>query len=266
LRPTVNEGRSFVSVGETLSQARRNVGLSLDDVAADTRIRASLIAAIERDDFDPCGGAVYARGHLRSIAKVLGIDAAPLVAEFDATHDLDLPSVANAVSPQPTDTDLLARTEHRGRPNWTVAMVMALAAICVFALVGLIVSHSHGGKSPKNVAQSQGPGPQASTPVSPPPTTIAEVPASKATMEVRVLASSTWIEVTTHNGSHVLFEDTLPAGTRKLFTSHGGLGYVIGNAPAVDLVVNGHDIGTPPSQGSVARGTIDPGAATVQQA
>jgi cytoskeleton protein RodZ len=267
MRPPVNEGRSFVSVGETLSHARRGLGLSLDDVAADTRIRASLIAAIERDDFDPCGGAVYARGHLRSIARVLGIDPVPLVAEFDATHEVDLPSVATTVSPQPTDSDLLARTQHRGRPNWTIAMVVALAVICVFALVGLLVSNSGGGNSPKrDTAQSQGPGPQISSPASPPPTTIAELPATKATMVVRVLASSTWLEVTTHNGSHVLFEDTLPAGSHKLFTSHGGLGYVIGNAPVVDLVVNGHDIGTPPSEGSVARGTVDPGAATVQQA
>jgi cytoskeletal protein RodZ len=241
----------------------------LDDVAADTRIRASLIAAIERDDFEPCGGAVYARGHLRSIARVLRLDAGPIVAEFDATHDSELPPVATSVSPQPTDTDLLARTQHRGRPNWTAAMGITLAVVCVLALVGLILSNSGGGKkSPStNTAQSQNPVvPQDSTPATPPPTTVAEIPSTKATMVVRVLESPTWLEITTRNGSQVLFEDTLPAGSHKLFTAAGGLGYVIGNAPAVDLVVNGHDVGTPPSSGSVARGSIQPGSDTIQPA
>src|SRR5206468_4316811 len=111
------EGRSFVSVGETLSNARRSLGLSLDDVSADTRIRSSVVASIENDDFGPCGGAVYARGHIRSIARVLNIDSDPLVAEFDAGHRPDLPPVAGAVGvgPQPTDPDLLARSD-RHRP------------------------------------------------------------------------------------------------------------------------------------------------------
>jgi hypothetical protein len=199
---------------------------------------------------------------------VLGLDAGPIVAEFDATHDTELPPVATSVSPQPTDTDLLARTQHRGRPNWTAAMGITLAVVCALALVGLILSNSHGGKSPsQNAAQSPGAvAPQNTTPVSPPPTTVAEIPAAKATMVVRVLESATWLEITSHDGSRVLFEDTLPAGSHKLFTAPGGLGYVIGNAPAVDLVVNGHDVGTPPSDGSVARGSIQPGSDTIQPA
>ncbi|HVW82169.1 MAG TPA: RodZ domain-containing protein [Mycobacteriales bacterium] len=259
-----------MSVGETLSSARRSLGLSLDDVASETRIRASLIAAIERDDFEPCGGAVYARGHLRSIARVLGIDAGPIVAEYDATHHSELPPVAASVAPQPTDTDLLARTQNRGRPNWTAAMGVALAAVCVLALVGLLISHSGGGgKHPTQAAQSPATvvtQPSSSTPASPPPTTVAEIPPTKATMVVRVLESPTWLEITSHNGSRVIFEDTLPAGSHKIFTAAGGLGYVIGNAPAVDLVVNGHDVGTPPSDGSVARGSIQPGSDTIQPA
>jgi cytoskeletal protein RodZ len=260
----------FVSVGETLSSARRSLGLSLDDVASDTRIRASLIAAIERDDFDACGGAVYARGHLRSIARVLNIDAAPLVAEFDATHQVEIPSVATAVAPQPTDPDLLARTNHRGRPNWTAAMVVALAAICVFALVGLFVSNS-GGKSPTHhdaASTTGGAGvtTQTAPPASPPPTTVAQVPAAKATMLIRALSDRTWLTVTTKNGARTLFSNMLYAGQQELFSSRDGLAFVIGNAPVVDVVINGHDVGSPTSQGNVARGSVSPGSDTIQPA
>jgi cytoskeletal protein RodZ len=240
------------------------VGLSLDDVSADTRIRASVIAAIENDDYGPCGGSVYARGHLRSIARVVGIDADPLVAEFDASHQVDLPPVSATVAPQPTDPDLLART-YRGRPSWTAAMVVALAAICVFAFVGLFLSNSGGGKSPQRTTALNNGGGQTSPPPSPPPTTVAEVPATKATLLVRAVTGTSWLQVTRHNGD-VLFSQNVYPGHSKVFSAKGGLSFIIGNAPAVDVVVNGHDVGSPTSQGSVARGTVTPGADTIQQA
>jgi cytoskeletal protein RodZ len=240
--------------------------MSLDDVSADTRIRASVVASIENDDFGPCGGAVYARGHIRSIARVLGIDAEPLIAEFDAGHQVELPPVAAAVGvgPQPTDPELLARSD-RHRPNWTAAMGIALAAICVFALVGLLISNG-GGKSPRRpTAQSGATATQTQEPASPPPTSVAEVPVSKATMLIRAVRGTTWLQVTRHNG-RVLFSDLVYSGETKQFSAKGGLSFIIGNAPAVDVVVNGHDLGIPHSQGNVARGNVTPGSDTIQPA
>ena len=42
-----------------------------------------MIESIEVDDFAPCGGDFYARGHLRTLARVLGQDPAPLLQKFD---------------------------------------------------------------------------------------------------------------------------------------------------------------------------------------
>jgi cytoskeletal protein RodZ len=75
-----------VSVGETLIRAREAAGLSLDDVAAQTKIRASILAAMEADDFSVCGGDAYARGQLRSIAQVVGLDPLGVVALYDAEY------------------------------------------------------------------------------------------------------------------------------------------------------------------------------------
>jgi cytoskeletal protein RodZ len=72
-----------MSAGQMLSAARRAAGLSLDDLADATKLRASILAAMEEDDFSHCGGVVYARGQLRSIAPVLGLDPDDLVAAFD---------------------------------------------------------------------------------------------------------------------------------------------------------------------------------------
>jgi len=63
-----------VSIGETLADARRQAGLTITQVSRETRIRESIIRDIEQDDFSACGGDFYARGHIRSIASVVGID------------------------------------------------------------------------------------------------------------------------------------------------------------------------------------------------
>lgn len=71
-----------MTLGAELRAAREAVGMSLDDVAAATRVRASVIAAVEDDDFAVLGPDVYARGHLRTIATVVGLDGDDVVARY----------------------------------------------------------------------------------------------------------------------------------------------------------------------------------------
>ena len=66
------------------ARAREAAGLSLEDVAAQTKIRPTILAAMESGDFTACGGDAYARGQLRSIARVVGLDPVDVVALYDA--------------------------------------------------------------------------------------------------------------------------------------------------------------------------------------
>ena len=72
-----------MSAGEMLGEARSARGMSLDDLAQATKLRASILSAMEHDDFSHCGGTVYARGQLRAMAPVLGLDPDDLVDAFD---------------------------------------------------------------------------------------------------------------------------------------------------------------------------------------
>jgi hypothetical protein len=72
-----------VTVGESLAGARYQAGLSVDELSERTRIRDSVIRSIERDDYEACGGDLYVRGYVRAIAGAVGIDAQPLIQEFD---------------------------------------------------------------------------------------------------------------------------------------------------------------------------------------
>src|SRR5512132_2544985 len=76
-----------VSIGQALADAREKSGMTLEQVAAATRIRRTVIESIEHDNYAPCGGDFYARGHIRNIARTVGTDPAPLLAEFDSGHE-----------------------------------------------------------------------------------------------------------------------------------------------------------------------------------
>jgi hypothetical protein len=147
-------------------------------------------------------------------------------------------------------------------------MAAALLAICGFAIYGLV---AHNSKSPTTgLAGNQTTHPHASNPTqmptSPPPSSVAQLPTStEATMLVRSVTGRTWLLVTTKGGRR-LFSGILEVGQHKAFSDRRGLAYVIGNAPGVDVVVNGNDIGAPPSSNVVARGSVIPGKGTVQQA
>ena len=102
-----------MTVGETLTEARYQAGLSIDELSERTRIRGTVIRSIEEDDYGACGGDLYVRGYVRSIAGAVGIDAKPLIREYDQgrvtsqngrandsadKHTLELPSVPPPVN------------------------------------------------------------------------------------------------------------------------------------------------------------------------
>jgi hypothetical protein len=170
--------RRIVPIGEALAEARRQADLTVAQVSQRTRIRQTIIRAIEDDDYSTCGGDFYARGHIRSIAKAVGADSEPLIGEYDTLHrapgafatvSLDELLSASARDPRPRGPDLSAIREMGGsaaaavrraaempalrgragqagppsrrRLNWSVLLGLALAAVSGFA-VYLLVSGS----------------------------------------------------------------------------------------------------------------------------
>lgn len=71
-------------IGEELRQARLAKGLTLDELADATKIRALVIDSMENEDFSPCGGRIYARGQIRGLAVYLGIEPEMLLEQFDS--------------------------------------------------------------------------------------------------------------------------------------------------------------------------------------
>jgi transcriptional regulator with XRE-family HTH domain len=73
-----------VTLGETLAAKRGERGLTIEQAASATRIRAHYLSALESNELDRLASPVYAKGHLRTYARFLGLDPEPLVAMLNA--------------------------------------------------------------------------------------------------------------------------------------------------------------------------------------
>jgi cytoskeleton protein RodZ len=73
---------SSTPFGEHLRREREMRGVSLDEIAAATRIRTHFLEALEKEQWDQLPGGAFNRGFIRSIARFLGIDEDGLVAEY----------------------------------------------------------------------------------------------------------------------------------------------------------------------------------------
>ncbi len=134
----VREGVADPVVGPPLAAARRRIGLSVDQLADRTRIRPHVIEAIEVDDFAPCGGDFYARGHLRTLARVLGVDAGPLLAGYDERYS-DAPIDPRTVFEAELATGTGSIRGTKGGLNWSVLVAAVMAVVLVWAIARLVM-------------------------------------------------------------------------------------------------------------------------------
>ena len=79
---------SAENIGQLLQQKRQALGLSLDDVAEQTRIRMAHLESLEENRFDDLPGPTYVTGFLRIYARFLGLDSDALLAKV---NDLQRP-------------------------------------------------------------------------------------------------------------------------------------------------------------------------------
>ncbi len=126
-------------IGPQLRAARERLRLSIDQLAERTRIRPHVIEALEVDDFVPCGGDFYARGHLRTLARVLGLDAAPLLETY-AERYADAPVDPRRVFEAELATGRRGPLKGtRGGPNWSVLVAAVMAFVLIWSVARLVL-------------------------------------------------------------------------------------------------------------------------------
>ena len=225
-----------MSIGDTLAEARRQSGLTVTQVSERTRIRETIIRGIEQNDFSACGGDFYARGHIRSIASVVGLDPAPLIQEYDEEHGP--PAAIRAADVFEPAAPL--RIKERRSLNWSVAMILALLVVVGYGVYHFVAAGS-GGSGAKAVAVA----PQATTTHSaaPKPTRSAASPAPTPSVPSDVVIQLTavqdcWVFLTNDKGD-TIYSGVVPAGSTQSWKETQAVNLRLGNPEGVVLEING---------------------------
>lgn len=113
-------------LGVRLRRAREGMGMTLAEAGERLKVPASVVDAMEREDFSRLGAAVYVRGHLGSYAKLVGVPEA-------AVHD----AIARHAPPTP----VLKTTTRASRSRYLMdryakrAVYLAITASIVVPVV-----------------------------------------------------------------------------------------------------------------------------------
>ncbi|EFQ61527.1 MULTISPECIES: RodZ domain-containing protein [Pseudomonas] len=114
-----------VNPGDTLRQARESNGWTLAEVALKLNLTTTSLANLEAGAFDKLPGHTFARGYIRAYAKLLGVDQAVLVQEFDQFTGTDS---------QGSNVHGLGRIEEPVRVSHTILRIVSL--LLLIAVIG----------------------------------------------------------------------------------------------------------------------------------
>jgi hypothetical protein len=197
-------------------------------------IRETIIRSIEQNDFSPCGGDFYARGHIRSIAEVVGVDPVPLVREYDEEHGPPGSMRASQIFEPATPIKIHEpRNLHLGR-----VLVVALLAVIGFGVYHLV---STSGNHPAATAASTiRPAPKPTPkPTVKPVATKSAAPKDEAVIKLTAI-DDCWVGFDSPTGQQIS-QETVLAGQTMTWNEKHAVSMVIGNPPGAKLTVNGKE-------------------------
>jgi cytoskeletal protein RodZ len=224
-----------VSIGESLADARRRAGLTVTQVSQQTRIRESIIRGIEQGDFTACGGDFYARGHIRSIASVVGADPVPLISEYDAEHGPLVPMRAADVF-EPARP---VRIRERRGPSLAMIVAVVLLAIIGFSAYRLVSSRGHhSGHQASGVPTARTQGPSTHPTPTPKPSPTSSATLSDVVIKVAAVQDC-WVLLTKSSDGSQLYMGVVTAGTSMTWKEREAVDIRLGNPAGIVLTVDG---------------------------
>ncbi len=208
--------------GRKLSEARRQLGLSLDEVADRIRVRREFLEALEEMNVKLLPGKAYALAFLRSYARELGIDEKAIVDQFQDECALTREDVQKQIR-NPSSKP------RRERP-WMFAAALVLLAAAFVSWRALSRDEQPAAEATTAVAQHAPAGAPASAPVS-----------EARVVEIRAV-SEAWLEARGPDGTVFLSRNLRPGDVYRPDPSPGWTLHAR-DGGAFELYVNGASAG-----------------------
>jgi cytoskeleton protein RodZ len=229
-----------LTLGEKLRQAREERGISISEVAEQTRISPLYLKSIEKDDYKPLPGGIFNKGFLRSYARYIGFDEEEALADYaelmaeNEPLDEDGP---RAYRPEVLTDDRAARSL---APSIIVAAIVFLLIIGGVALVIGYLSNRPGAVA-INAAANTNSNANANTGIVAVPT---PQPAVAFSVELKAIAEPVWVRYSTEEGPKertLSPNETLSVSVADVFR----LSYAKVKANSLQLAINGKQVSVP---------------------
>ncbi len=231
-------------LGRELKALREARGVTLESIAAKTKISVYTLQSLEAGAFSRLPGAVFARMFLRQYLSFMGEEPEPWVATFDALWR------RWEASSQPVPTVSVEEVKPKTWVRWVLGFLLVGAAMAVVFWLqkheNLQVADME--PTPRALLQQLAPTPPP-TPTPQEPSGGSGTPASSLLLEARRLC---WVEWAAEGKP--LLRQLLPAGQRlTLEVPEKGGELLLGDAGAVSLRFREHDLSPPGRDGQVLR-------------
>jgi cytoskeleton protein RodZ len=166
VEPVPKPAEPVISPGQELTRRREELNLTVEQVAGQLNLAPRQVEAIEADNFDALPGIAIARGFVRSYAKLVRLDAEPLLAAMApavAPMPQARPVKQTYVAHKPLSGDRLTFGQKDGRKSKAIWIVLALAVVvamvAAFQQMGAISMPSlTSSETPQGPAQEQAAG------------------------------------------------------------------------------------------------------------
>jgi cytoskeletal protein RodZ len=234
----------------SLVQAREAAGLTFEQISALTNIRVAVIKDLEMNSVEICGGIAYARGHIRTITKVLNqktpksvsFDADLIVAEIEAAQSEDGRKIIDRLA----ENNVADKPREKKRIKFRTLASISAAVLSIGFVAQVAIS---------NVSNIDVDTSQITTTRKSFQNEAASTPAG-VNLVVTGISGKSWIGLTNANGEQV-FNGQISSGQVATFNDPQLIKAVIGNAGAVKLNLNGSDLGVAGAEGEVVRLDFD---------
>lgn len=259
-----------VNLGEVLSRARKDKGLSVEEISFHLGVTLRTVEALEKEEYERLPSALYVKGYIKRYCSIVDIPDGELLTAFDDR--------ANELSPSQGDLSLRLYGARRKKAwNWAfifIAVVIVVAAFIAW-LIFFPVSDQGDESAPlqfeQSAAEQGGEGSamqwspaqplsnsmdaggdmqsdgadepyQTSVAKTDSPETVASEPVIQV-LGIKVVQQS-WIEVFDANGD-VLLADLKSPGFQGSVSGVGPFDVILGYAAGVELSLNGQPVDVP---------------------
>ena len=121
--PSATQQNNIAPLGEVLLAARKAKKLTHKDISNSLRLSIKQIDAIEKNEFSLLPEASITRGFIRNYARLLGVDAEPLMVSFRARVQDKLP---DTLSVQPSTRQVMSSKTHQSWLKYILGSILVL--------------------------------------------------------------------------------------------------------------------------------------------